>query len=163
MLKTLIIIGIICCLILLLVFVLCKPFRVFVLDLYKKNKELVNYIIVGCLTTVIAFVVLYVFHTLLNIRVELANIVSWIMAVLFSFIMNKLVVFESKDKSLKVLAKEFGSFVAARIASFFVDEGILILGCDVLHWNAYIVKCISEVFVVIMNYFFSKYIVFKKK
>lgn len=163
MLKTLIIIGIVCCLIFLLAFAICKPFRVFVLDLYRKNRELANYIVVGCMTTIIAFVVLYIFHTLLNIRVEIANIISWIMAVLFSFIMNKLVVFESKSKDIKVLTKEFGAFVGARIASFFVDEGILIVGCDVLHWNAYIVKCISEVFVVLINYFFSKYVVFKKK
>lgn len=163
MLKTLIIIGLLCALLVLLAFALIKPFRKFVIDFCKKNEELVTYVIVGVMTTVIAFVVLYIFHTLLNIRVELANIVSWIVAVLFSFIMNKLVVFKSKAKDFKTLLKEFGSFVGARIASFFVDEGILIVGCDVLHLNAYIVKAISEVFVILINYFFSKYVVFKKK
>ncbi|MDO5440347.1 MAG: GtrA family protein [Erysipelotrichaceae bacterium] len=163
MLKTLIIVGIIGCVLALLAFALIKPLREFVIDFCKKNRELVTYVIVGCMTTVVSFVTLFIFHTLINMRVEIANIFSWIIAVLFSFIMNKFVVFESKEKDLKKLLKEFFEFVAARIASFFVDEGLLILGCDVLHWNAYVVKCISEVFVVAINYFFSKYVVFKKK
>lgn len=163
MLKTLIIICIVCVLILLLVFAICKPFRDFILSLYKKYKELVTYIIVGVLTTIISFASLYLFHSVLNIRVEVANVIAWILAVLFSFIMNKIVVFESKDKDLKLLLKEFGSFVAARLASLLVDEGILIIGCDVLHMNVYVVKAISEIFVVVINYFFSKYIIFKKK
>lgn len=163
MLKTLIIIGIICCLVLLLIIAISKKFRDFVLNIYKKNKELINYIIVGCMTTVVSFTTLFIFHSLLNVRVELANIISWILAVLFSFIMNKLVVFESKSKEKGLLIKEFTSFVGARILSFFIDEGLLILGVDVLHFNPYIVKAISEVFVVVTNYFFSKFVVFKKK
>ena len=132
-------------------------------ELINKYKELILYVIVGVLTTVVAFVSLYVFHSLLNIRVEIANIISWVFAVVFSFILNKLVVFESKEKNFSKTIKEFGSFVAARLASLGVDELIVVVGCNVLHLNTYLVKAISEVFVVIINYFFSKFVVFKKK
>lgn len=132
-------------------------------ELINKYKELILYVIVGVLTTVVAFVSLYVFHSLLNIRVEIANIFSWVFAVVFSFILNKLVVFESKEKNFSKTLKEFGSFVAARLASLGVDELIVVVGCNVLHLNTYLVKAISEVFVVIINYFFSKFVVFKKK
>lgn len=132
-------------------------------ELINKYKELILYVIVGVLTTIVAFASLYVFHSLMNIRVEIANIFSWICAVIFSFILNKLIVFESKEKNLGKTLKEFVSFVAARLASLGVDELIVIVGCNVLHLNTYLVKAISEVFVVIINYFFSKFVVFKKK
>lgn len=163
MLEKLITLGIVCCIVALLAFALIKPLRDFISNFCNKNKELVTYVIVGFTTTVVSFVALYTFHSIIGMRVEIANIFAWIVAVIFSFVMNKYVVFKSKDKNIKLLLKEFLEFVAARMASFFVDEGLLILGCDVLHMNAYIVKCISEVFVVVINYFFSKYVVFKKK
>lgn len=132
-------------------------------ELFIKYKELILYVIVGGATTVVAFVTLFLFEHVLSIRLEIANVLSWLCAVLFSFIFNKLVVFESKDKDFKKTLKEFGGFVSARLASLLVDEAIMIIGVRVLGINTYIVKCISEVFVVVINYFFSKFIIFKKK
>lgn len=132
-------------------------------ELFIKYKELILYVIVGGATTVIAFVTLFLFEHVLSIRLEIANVLSWICAVLFSFVFNKLVVFESKDKDLSKTLKEFGGFVSARLASLLVDEAIMIIGVRVLGLNTYIVKCISEVFVIVINYFFSKFIIFKKK
>lgn len=147
----------------LLLLLLIKPFREFVLKIYKQYKEIINYVVVGGLTTAIAIGTLYIFNSLLNIRVEIANVLSWICAVIFAFVFNKLFVFESKGKDLKTVSREFTSFVGARLASLAVDETIMIIGCNIFHGNTYVVKIISEVFVVIMNYFFSKFIIFKKK
>lgn len=131
-------------------------------ELYNKYKELILYVLVGGATTVVAFVTLYLFEHILGIRLEIANVLSWICAVTFSFVFNKLVVFESKDKDIKKTLKELGGFVGARLASLLVDEAIMIIGVRVFGINTYIVKCISEVFVVIINYFFSKFVIFKK-
>lgn len=131
-------------------------------ELYNKYKELILYVIVGGATTVVAFVTLYLFEHVLSIRLEIANVLSWVCAVSFSFVLNKLVVFESKEKDFKKTLKELGGFVSARLASLLVDEAIMILGVRVFGINTYIVKCISEVFVVIINYFFSKFVIFKK-
>lgn len=132
-------------------------------ELFIKYKELILYVIVGGATTVVSFVALFLFDHILGIKMEIANVLSWICAVSFSFITNKLVVFESKDKDFKKTLKELGGFVGARLASLVVDEAIMIIGVRVLGINTYIVKCISEVFVVVINYFFSKFIIFKKK
>ena len=131
-------------------------------ELLAKYKELILYGIVGAATTVIAFVTLYLFEHVLSIQLEIANVLSWICAVLFSFIFNKLVVFESKDKDINKTLKELGGFIFARLASLLVDEAIMIIGVRVFGINTYIVKCISEVFVIVINYFFSKFIIFKK-
>lgn len=163
MLKTLIIIGLSCCALFLIVFALCKPFRDFLLTLYKKNKELVDYIVVGVMTTAVCYIVLFIFYSLLNVRIEISNAISWCASVIFSFIMNKIVVFKSKGKDSKTLIREFGSFVGARALSGVLDEVLVIVGCNVLNINVYIVKLISEIFVIIINYFFSKFIIFKKK
>lgn len=132
-------------------------------ELLVKYKELILYCIVGFATTVVAFVTLYLFEHVLSIRLEIANVLSWICAVLFSFVLNKLVVFESKEKNTKKTLKELGQFIGARIASLLVDEAIMIIGVRVFNLNTYIVKCISEVFVIVINYFFSKFVIFKKK
>ena len=110
MLKNLIYICLGLGFIFLLLLLLIKPFREFVLKIYKQYKEIINYVVVGGLTTVIAIGTLYIFNSLLNIRVEIANVLSWICAVIFAFVFNKLFVFESKEKDLKTVSREFTSF-----------------------------------------------------
>ena len=132
-------------------------------SLFNKYKELILYVIVGCLTTVVAIASLFLFNSIFNIRVEISNIFSWVCAVIFSFILNKLVVFKSNAKDTKTIFKELLAFASARLVSLAVDEAIMIIGVNVLNVNTYICKVFSEVFVILINYFFSKFVVFKKK
>ena len=90
-------------------------------ELFKRYREIIVYVIVGGLTTVVNFVIFYLckitFGTSTAFTMNLANFLAWVVAVLFAFVTNKLYVFESKSMERKVLFKEFTSFVAARVFS----------------------------------------------
>lgn len=129
---------------------------------FKLTKELVLYVVFGALTTVVSFVSYYACNTMLGIHYLASNIVSWILAVLFAYITNKLFVFESKGLSKKELAREFFAFIAARLVSLGMEELGLWLMIGTLHWNENLAKLIMQVVVVIANYVFSKLLIFKK-
>lgn len=89
---------------------------------------------------------------------------SWLVAVIFAYVVNKIFVFESKTNSKKELVKEFISFIACRVVSGITcDVGTFALMVKVLHINDIISKVVTQVMVVVLNYVFSKLIIFKKK
>lgn len=144
----------------------------------EQFKELIKYLIFGVLTTVVSLVSFKIFDALLGQRLYLiSNIISWILAVAFAFVTNKLWVFRSKNTEKKVIFRELFSFVIARILSLLIEEGGLWLLIDVLKLSEMqsfkifsvtingnlTAKVIMQVVVVILNYIFSKFIIFKKR
>ena len=131
---------------------------------YHKYKEIINYLIVGVLTTVVSLVSYYIIvSTVLNpnnaIELQIANIFSWICAVAFAYVTNRIFVFESKNPNK---LKELTSFVGARLLTLGMDMFIMFLMVTLLHINDKIAKLVVQVVVTIANYVFSKLIVFKK-
>lgn len=135
------------------------------IDLYKKYSEIINYLIVGGLTTVVSLGVYYgLVLTILDpkngFQLQVANVISWIAAVTFAYFANRIFVFKSKNPNM---LKEAAAFVAARIGSLLMDMGIMFLLVTVLGANDKIAKIVVQVVVTIANYVFSKLFVFKKK
>lgn len=133
-------------------------------ELYKKYKEVINYLIFGVLTTLVSLAVYYIsVLTVLDpenaFQLQVANIISWIAGVAFAYFTNRKYVFESKETN-KV--KEASKFVLARVTTLVMDMLIMWLGVTILHGNDKIVKLISQVIVVVSNYVFSKLFVFTK-
>ena len=133
-------------------------------ELYIKYKEIINYLIVGVLTTVVTLAIYYIsVNTFLNpedsIQLQIANIISWIAGVIFAYFTNRKYVFESKEENK---LKEASKFVVSRIATLLMDMIIMWLGVTILHRNDKIMKLISQVVVIVANYLFSKIFVFKK-
>ena len=134
-------------------------------ELYFKYKEIINYLIVGGLTTVVSLVVYYgSVLTFLNpenpIQLQIANTISWIAAVTFAYFTNRKYVFESKEKN-KI--KEASKFVTSRILTLLMDMFIMWLGVTILHGSDKIMKLVSQVVITIANYVFSKFLVFRNK
>ena len=153
-------------------------------ELIKKliNQETITYIIFGVGSTVVNLAVFKLFDLIFTAVTDtdlvlLTNLIAWVAAVVFAFVTNKIWVFESKSWKGSVLKKEIPSFVGARLFSLGVEElGLLVfikwLGFGSLEWNVFglftlggkmIVKIGLAVIVVIMNYVFSKFIIFKNK
>ena len=130
---------------------------------YKKHKAVILYLIFGGLTTLINIAVYWLCERGAGLSTASSNVIAWIFAVLFAFATNKIFVFESRSREFKLVVRELGSFVLARLISGGVDMGIMLLGVDVLHIDSLIVKITSNVVVVILNYIASKYIIFRKK
>ena len=128
---------------------------------YHKYKEGILYLFFGGCTTlvnIISFVILRFLH----IGTYISNGLAWVFAVLFAFITNKVYVFESRGKSKKDTIKEGVSFFAFRLLSLFFDMGIMYVLIDLLNCNEFVSKVIANVFVIIINYIFSKLFIFKK-
>ena len=133
-----------------------------ILELYKKYKEIINYLIFGVLTTAVSLVSYWIFtNTFLNPKIawqlQVANVISWILAVLFDYFTNRKYVFQSTERNK---LKELLKFTAARLTTLFLDMLIMWLGVTILKYNDGIIKLISQVLIVISNYIFSKIFVF---
>ena len=134
------------------------------LNLYRKYKEIINYLIFGFLTTVISLIVYYVLtFTILNpdvsFELQIANIVSWIAGVLFAYFTNRSFVFNSKNENK---LKEFITFTGARVSTLLLDMAVMFFFVTILKYNDKVFKIISQILVIVGNYLLSKLFVFKK-
>lgn len=133
--------------------------------IYNQYKEIINYLIFGVLTTIVSLTTYYVlvltiFDPNNPIKLQIANIISWITAVTFAYITNRKYVFNSQDKNIH---KEAIKFYFSRIASLLIDMLIMFIFVSTLHFNDKIIKIIDQIIIIIINYLFSKLIVFKNK
>lgn len=137
------------------------------------HKEALLYLLFGALTTLVSILTFAIFNQLLgDERYLLSNLISWVIAVVFAFFTNKHLVFASKKNVKKTLLSEGGKFLGARVLSLGLEELILWMMLDVMGLSGFalafldgeiISKTVATVFVVVANYFFSKFIIFKKK
>lgn len=132
-------------------------------ELYKKYADVLPYMVFGVLTTVVNYLVYIPLQHFLGMSAAIANIISWVAAVAFAFLTNKPFVFHSHDWSKETLLPELGKFVSCRVASGLMETAILLVTVDLLHWNGVVWKLITSVLVVVLNYFASKLLVFRKK
>lgn len=135
------------------------------INLYKKYEEIINYVIVGGFTTVVSLgsyylCVLTVFNPDNPILLQAANIISWVLSVTFAFFANRKYVFKSDNP--KIL-EEASKFYSARILTLFIDMGMMWLTVSVLHLNDKLMKLLSQVVILVLNYIISKFLVFIKK
>ena len=134
------------------------------MEAYKKNKEVINYIMVGILTTLVSLVVYYALVlTILNpedaLLLQVANVISWIAAVTFAYFANRKFVFESKNEHIVLEAMKF---YLSRLGTLLLDMTIMYIGVSLLFYNDKFVKIIVQIIVIIVNYIFSKLFVFQK-
>ena len=138
------------------------------ISLYNAHKEVILYLIFGVLTTVVSLIVKYaLLFTVLEasnaFELQLAVVISWIVAVLFAYFTNRAFVFESKNENK---LKEFISFVIARISTQLLEMFIMWFFVTLLKLNSnlYVVifTLLAQVLVIVGNYILSKIFVFKK-
>lgn len=137
-------------------------------DLYRKYEEIINYLIIGGLTTVVSLAVKYgLLFTVMSasdpIELQISVIASWIVAVAFAYVTNRIFVFHSESKQY---LKEISGFVAGRIITLIMEMFIMwffvtLLGLDSNMW-VIIWTIVAQILVVVGNYVISKLFVFKK-
>ncbi len=99
-----------------------------------------------------------------SLRIFAVNIISWLITVVFAFVVNKLYVFESKSWNKSIALKEFSGFVGARLFSLVAETAVIILWVNVLNGSELFAKAvIAQILVMVLNYILSKLFIFKKK
>lgn len=123
----------------------------------KINNEIIRYIIAGILTTLIS-ILSYNICRNININYEISTIISWIIAVTFAYFINNLFVFQNKKNNLL----DFFKFIFCRLLSLGIEFICMILMVEVLKIDDRIAKIIVQGIVFVLNYIFSKLLIFKK-
>lgn len=126
-------------------------------------RELLLYGFFGILTTIINVVVFYLCYNICGLHYLLANILAWIISVLFAFFSNKLYVFQSRDNSKAIIVKEFASFATFRLISLVIDESLMYLLIEIFKVTETTSKILVNVIIAVINYVLSKYFVFKNR
>ncbi len=135
-------------------------------ELMIKYREIIIYLVVGVLTTIVSWVACFIMERFFldasnDIQNYIINSVGWIVGVLFAYPTNRKWVFQSTNP--KIL-KEFFGFAGSRISTYVLDIVIMWVTVNLLSMNYWIAKIfISSVLVMILNYVFSKILIFKKK
>lgn len=124
------------------------------------KKELISYLFFGICTTAVNYIVFFALKHLIDYR--FANAIAWLASVIFAYVTNKLWVFESHTHNISDIFREFGAFTGSRVLSGLFDMGFLILAVEWLGMNEWLAKLIDGVVVVVLNYIFSKLLVFRK-
>lgn len=127
------------------------------------NTEGMRYLIIGGCTTLVNLVVYAFLCRVVHLNVNVSNIISIIVAIIFAYITNKLIVFRSHCSSFGELAAECARFVGARLATMAIEVGGVFLIYNVMHQDEMIAKLATQVLVVIGNYFISRFIVFRDR
>lgn len=134
-------------------------------NIYSKHKEIINYLIFGILSTIVNLLTYYILiFTLFNsnnpIELQITNIISWIISVTFSYITNKIYVFQSNNENI---TKEIIKFYSSRLTTLFLDILLMFIFVTIFNLNDKIIKLIVAIIIIILNYILSKLIVFKQK
>lgn len=146
--------------------------------LWYAHESVWMYIIVGGLTTVVSLVFQIVPQAIFNqtdmvhfLNTFLSTTISWIAAVTFAFFTNKVYVFKSVTTTKAAFWREFFMFYAARFVTYFLELIIMEVGNtffatvngEIVAWRSLLVKIAAQVVILVVNYIFSKLVIFKKK
>ena len=138
-------------------------------EIYLKYREIIDYLFWGVMTTVVSWGSYAVFADVFDLSITVSNILSWIFAVIFAFFVNKIFVFLSKDWSPKIVLRECALFVSTRLGTGLLEIVLVPLlvkvGMDqtIFGVKGAVAKVVGSIVVVLLNYVFSKKMIFTKK
>ena len=135
-----------------------KPFRGF----YTAHKEVLLYLLFGGLTTVLSIAAFWLFAGEMGIDALIANVLSWIAAVLFAYVTNRTWVFTDKAETRAGIVREVAAFFGGRLATLGMEEALIAVFITWLGFPLLPVKIAVAVAVIAANYFISKFLVFRK-
>lgn len=127
---------------------------------FSRHREGLLYLFFGVLTTAVSWGSFYLFHYPLALDELLANLLSWIAAVLFAFFTNRKWVFRTHGVGV---AREMLLFFGARLGTLLFEEAVIFVFVTTLAYHAMVVKMLGNIVVLILNYILSKLLVFRKK
>ncbi|WP_242323648.1 GtrA family protein [Faecalibaculum rodentium] len=126
-------------------------------NIYRKNREVINYLIFGVLTTLVNIAAFTICVDVLHVQYLISNVIAWILSVLFAYITNRRYVFNSAAVNV---GWEIIKFFSSRLSTLALDMAVMWFMVGILQTNNLIAKIIANVLVVIANYVLSKIFVF---
>ena len=131
--------------------------------LMVRYRDVIVYLVFGVLTTAVNYLVYLPCYNVLGFSGSASNAIAWVGAVAFAYVTNKPFVFRSHDWSAKTVIPELTKFVGCRLGSGGLETLIILVTVDLLGWNGNVMKLLTSVIVIVVNYVASKLLVFRKK
>lgn len=128
----------------------------------RKLWEVFIYLFFGGLTTIVNIAVHFTCLDLFGFHYMIATVISWIVSVLFAFVTNKRWVFHSQTEGRTEWLIEFSKFVFYRLLSLIMDMGCMYVLIEFIHAGDIVAKIFTQILVVVANYVFSKFLIFKR-
>ena len=127
---------------------------------YKKNKEMLLYLLFGGLSFIVSIASYVFFDVILAMNELVANVLSWILTVSFAYVTNKIWVFDAPTHTMEAFIKQLVSFFGGRVATLMIEEIILLVFVTWLAFPSVPVKIVAQVIVIVLNYVISKVFIF---
>lgn len=131
--------------------------------IYNRYREQILYMVFGVLTTAVSILVYAVFTEWLSMDELIANIISWVIAVMFAFVTNRIWVFRSNENGAAAVLRQMLTFYAGRVLTLLIEELMLWVFVKELSFNGLAVKTAAQLVVIVLNYIISKLLIFKRK
>ena len=135
-----------------------KKIKDLVLRLY--GNDVVRYIFFGGCTTLVNLVCFYIFWNICHVNLNIANVISIVVAIIFAYVVNSKYVFQDKCETLKDHIQPFCKFVSARLLTMVIEVCGVWLVVEVMGMNGMVGKFCTQFIVLALNYIFSKFFVF---
>ena len=132
-------------------------------SIIAKFKDVIPYLFFGVCTTGVNVLSFWIANQVLNVDVMVSTAMAWFLAVAFAYVTNRKWVFHSEIRTRIGLIREVVAFFSCRIGTGLLDFVCMYMFAVVLSCNATIVKFLSDVFVIILNYLASKFYIFNRK
>ena len=132
------------------------------LELMRKYREMLLYLIFGALTTLVNIASYYCLTRFAAVDTATATALAWFLSVMFAYVTNRQWVFRSRAKGILPVVREAVGFFTARLATGLMDMGVMALCVDVLRLPDMPVKIASNIVVIVLNYILSKLLIFRK-
>ena len=132
-------------------------------SLFQKYREIILYVFFGGLTTLVNIVCYWAVSRFTPLGMDASVVAAWFVSVLFAYLTNRTWVFESRAHGAKAVSWEVLAFFGGRAFSGLLDLGIMWLFVTRLGYPDMLIKIISNILVIILNYVISKLVVFRKK
>lgn len=127
---------------------------------YEKYKSVLLYLFFGALTTAVSIGIFALCDLWMDALI--ANILSWVAAVSFAYVTNRIWVFSSREKGIGIL-RQIGAFFGGRLLTLGLEEAVLYIGITLVEMDSLLVKILAQIIVLILNYVISKLLVFRKE
>ena len=137
-------------------------------EIFKKYREIILYILFGGLTTIVSFLSAGVAKWLLEAAGGSTHVVStvstafsWVCAVTFAYLTNRVWVFESTARGMAAILKEAAAFYGGRVFTLLFETAFMWVGNSLLQLDYWWTKIAANVVVLVLNYVISKLLVFR--
>ena len=140
-----------------------------IIFLLKTHREVVSYLFFGGATTLVNLAAYALLVSLVGLSITAGNVIAWVIAVTFAFITNKIWVFQSRSWKPLLVLREGGAFLGARIITGLLEiigvPFLFYIGLDypLFGIEGFAAKVIVTVIVIVLNYLFSKFFIFRRK